>query len=166
MLKPAQLYAEELTRKFLEVAYNEDYMFYNSGWMNKYIPSEDTWHMHEFVSIYNGEVIGYISYDIDQRSQNVTNFRMINFTNNKCTFALDIIKVLHDIFYKYSYNKINFGAYVGSPAEKIYDKFINKYGGRVIGTYEMESKLLDGRFYDFKIYEIMNKYSNIYQIRV
>ena len=116
MLKPAQLHAEELTRKFLEVAYNEDYMFYNSGWTSKYEPSEGTWNMHEFVSIYNGKVIGYISYDINQRSQNVTNIRIINFSNNKYAFILDIIKVVHDIYYKYKYNKISFGAYVGSPA--------------------------------------------------
>ena len=149
MLKPAQLYAEELTRKFLEITYNDKYKFYNSGWTNKYISSEGTWNMHEFVSICNDEVIGYISYDINQRTQNVTNIRIINFTEEKFVFGMDALKAIKNIFLKYKFRKVNFGCYTANPAKLIYDRFIKKYGGRVVGIYEKESKLLNGLFYDY-----------------
>ena len=156
MLRPAQLYAEELTRKFLEIAYNDKYKFYNSGWSNKYVPSEDTWNMHEFVSFYRGEVIGYISYDINQRSQNITNIRIINFTTEKFAFGIDVWKAIRNIFLKYNFNKINFCCYTANPARLIYDRFIEKFGGKVVGIYERESRLSDGRYYDLKAYELLN----------
>lgn len=156
MLKPAQLYAEELTKKFLEITYNDKYKFYNSGWMNKYVPSEDTWNMHEFVCIYRYEVIGYISYDINQRSQNITNVRIINFSNEKFAFGIDVRNVIKDIFLKYKFNKINFCCYTANPAMLMYERFIKKFGGRVVGVYEKESRLSDGLYYDLKAYELLN----------
>ena len=32
---------------------------------------------------------------------------------------------------------------------------IDKYGGRIIGIYKQETKLIDGEYYDKKVYEIM-----------
>lgn len=154
MLKAAQLYSEQLKIKFLEIAYDKKYMFYNSGWSEEYKPSDDNWGQHEFVSLVGNEVIGYIKYDINQRSNNITNMRIINFSDNKIAFSKDVLKVIKDIFFKYKYNKINFGVFIGNPAEKIYNKFIKKYGGKVIGTYKEETKLLDGNFYDLKVYEV------------
>lgn len=31
---------------------------------------------------------------------------------------------------------------------------ISKYGGRIVGIYEKETKLIDGEYYDVKLYEI------------
>ena len=35
------------------------------------------------------------------------------------------------------------------------DKMINKYGGRIVGIYRQEAKLIDGEYYDLKMYEIL-----------
>jgi hypothetical protein len=44
---------------------------------------------------------------------------------------------------------------VGNPAERMYDKFIEKYNGRVVGIKKNEVKLVDGKFYGLKLYEII-----------
>ena len=44
---------------------------------------------------------------------------------------------------------------IGNPIEKSYDKMINKYGGRIVGIYKEDVKLIDGEYYDKKLYEIL-----------
>lgn len=50
---------------------------------------------------------------------------------------------------------MNFIVVVGNPIEKSYDKMIKKYGGRIVGTYKEDVKLIDGEYYDKKLYEIL-----------
>jgi hypothetical protein len=46
---------------------------------------------------------------------------------------------------------------VGNPAERLYDRVINKYGGRIVGIKEKSTKLIDGLYYDVKLYEIFKE---------
>lgn len=157
MLDIAQKYTEELTRKFIDTTYDEKFKFYHGEYVDKYSPSDSTWSAHEFVSISNGEVIGYITYTIDRNTYSAYRLKIINFSDNKFTFGIDLAKVLDDIFTKYNFEKLSFTCYVGNPAEKGYDKLINRHGGRIVGIKERESKLTDGKFYDLKLYEILRK---------
>ena len=79
----------------------------------------------------------------------------INFSNNKITFGKDLMKALKDIFEVYKFQKINFSVIIGNPIEKSYDRMIMKYGGRIVGVYKNDVKLIDGLYYDRKIYEIL-----------
>lgn len=66
MLKPAQLYKEELEKLFLRTWYDLKYMFY-SGWTGSELPTipDNNYDAHHFTSVdNNGNVIGYISYRI------------------------------------------------------------------------------------------------------
>lgn len=38
----------------------------------------------------------------------------------------------------------------------MYDRCIKKYGGRVVGIKQEHVKLQDSRYYDLKLYEILN----------
>lgn len=155
MIDIAQKYSDELKLLFLNTAYDEKYMFYNGSWVSEYKPSTDNWNNYEFVSIdSDNKVIGYISYGIKRDTYSVDGLRIINFSDNKITFGKDVIKVIQDIFMKYSFRKLSFAVFVGNPIEKTYDKLIKKYGGRIIGIKEKDEKLLDGKLYDFKMYEI------------
>ena len=53
--------------------------------------------------------------------------------------------------------KMNWSVIVGNPAERMYDKFIAKHGGRVVGTYRRDTLLCDGEFYDRKAYELLSE---------
>ena len=55
---------------------------------------------------------------------------------------------------KYNFRKIEFTVIVGNPIEKMFDKYIGKYGGRIVGIGKESVKLPDNLFYDSKLYEI------------
>lgn len=167
MIKPAQLYIKELKEKFWETAYDPKYQYANDGYVDDYDPSDSTWNEHEFVSIDSkNNVLGYIRYSINQRSNKAYGFCAINFSNNKAVFGKDLLKVIDNIFVKYRINKLKYGVYIGNPIEKTYDKLTEKYGGRIVGISYMDVKLLTGEYTDNKTYELfrehylMAKYSN------
>ncbi|OGO81270.1 MAG: hypothetical protein A2Y21_10715 [Clostridiales bacterium GWC2_40_7] len=63
-------------------------------------------------------------------------------------------KFIVDIFLKYNFRKIEFTVVAGNPIEKMFDKYVNKYGGRIVGVRKESVKLQDNLFYDSKLYEL------------
>jgi hypothetical protein len=70
-------------------------------------------------------------------------------------FAKDMKKIFMMIFTYYKYNKLDFSVCVESPNEKIYDRFVLRYGGRIVGVKKRNFKLIDGTICDQKYYEIL-----------
>ena len=154
MLKPVQLYTNELKVKFWEIAFDDYYIFIGDGWCEDYQPSDSTWNCHAFASVNEqNEVLGYIKYAINQRTNAAHSFCAINFSKS-LTFTRDLYKALDDIFTRYKIRKLQYGVFVGNPIEKTYDRLTKKYGGRIIGIYKEDAKLLDGNYYDYKMYEL------------
>lgn len=130
-------------------------MFYFSGgYISKYKASEDTWTKHEFVSTKGGKILGYLAYDVDRRTNSANGLCAINFEIKSITFSKDFMRFLKDIFEKYQFRKLSFGVYAGNPAERMYNRYIQKFGGRIVGILKSETILTDGNFYDYKMYEI------------
>lgn len=131
MLKPAQLYKDELQT------------------------------MHDFVSIgKNGELIGYIGYRMDWSARVAYAFSAISFDKDNMTFIKDIQTAVFYIFRKYHMNRIEWSCYADNPAIKAYRQFIKRYGGRECG-YEREcTMLLDGKLHDAVKFEILAKEFN------
>lgn len=159
MLKPAQLYADELKRLFHEIMYEEKYKYYYlDGYADEYKPATSTWAYHEFASVdKHGNVIGCIKYTIDRRGNMAHSLSIINFTNDTLTFGVDIAHAIDDIFAKYKFHKLSFSVLVGNPIEKNYDKLCLSHGGRIVGVHKEHSVLLDGEYYDQKLYEILRR---------
>ena len=155
MIRPAQLYTEELNKKFWETAYDLHYKFYyTSGYFNAYKPDDSTWNRHEFVSVdKHNSVLGYIAYSIDRQSNYAHGLAIINF-GNSIIFGKDLYKAIDDVFMKYSFRKLRYSVIIGNPIEKTYDKLTKKYGGRIVGIFKNEDKLSDGNYYDRKLYEL------------
>lgn len=156
MLEPAIKYRDQMYDIQYDIWFNDKYKYFNSGtyYGNMQI-DENTWDRHQFVSVLNGNVIGYIEYSISREEHNVRSLAIINFTDNKIAFGKDLAQALKDIFEKYRFRKLNFSVIVGNPIEKSYDKMIKRYGGRIVGTYKDNVKLIDGEYYDEKLYEIL-----------
>lgn len=158
MLEPAIKYKEELEKLQYEVWFNDKYKFWNCDvYYDTLKIDENTWDKHQFVSVHNNKIIGYISYNISRSDNSTYSLSIMNFTDNKFVFGIDLGKALKDIFEKYGFRKINFCVVVGNPIEKTYDKMIKKYGGRIVGIYREDIKLIDGKYYDKKLYEIFAK---------
>lgn len=156
MLVPAFNYSEELKEKMASIWFDEKYKYYNfDTYYTALVIDEETWNRHQFVSLDNvGNIIGYISYNVNRQTYNCYGLAIINFTENKYVFGIDLGQALTDIFEKFKFRKLNFSVVIGNPIEKSYDKIINRYGGRIVGVYKQETKLIDGEYYDEKLYEI------------
>lgn len=155
MLEPAIKYKEQLEQLQYQVWFNEKYKYWNCDvYYDSMKIDEDTWNRHQFVSVVNKKVIGYISYNVSRSDNSVHSLSVLNFSDNKISFGMDFGQALKDIFEKYKFRKITFCVIVGNPIEKSYDKMIKKYGGRIVGTYKKDVKLIDGKYYDKKMYEI------------
>lgn len=156
MLRVAQEYADELKERELETWFDEKYKYY---YCSRYYALKDlemdTRYAHHFVSVNKkGEVMGYIGYSIDRQIDSCSYLCLINFTNDKMTFGIDAHKAIVDIFEKFKFRKLNFTVIVGNPVEKEYDKLVKKYGGRIVGVFRDNVRLIDNKYYDEKFYEI------------
>lgn len=158
MLKPAILYSDDLIHKFRKVWFEDKYKFWNNtSYFDDWNPSDTTWTNHQFASVDDNIVIGYIGYSIDRADGDiVNNLNIINFENKpSTTFAADMKQAITDIFEKYNFRKLNFTVVIGNPVEKHYDRLIKRYGGRIVGVRKQNCRLIDGKYYDEKLYEIM-----------
>ena len=160
MLDIAINYVEQVKQKFRSTLFKERYKYWTAtNYSEEWNPIESTWVDHQFVSVRNGEVIGYIGYGIDRTSGDVVhNLNIINFEEKpSITFARDLGQVLIDIFEKYNFRKLSFYVVVGNPIEKSYDKMCERYGGRIVGVKRKNTRLIDGKYYDEKLYEILKE---------
>lgn len=157
MLEPAIKYKEQLEKLQYNIWFNDKYKYWNCDvYYDTMQVDTNTWNRHQFVSVLNGEVIGYIAYNITRADNSVSALSILNFSDNKAVFGKDLMCALKDIFEKYKFRKLNFCVIIGNPIEKSYDKMIKKYGGRIVGTYKEDVKLIDGEYYDKKLYEILS----------
>jgi len=155
MLVAAINYADELIQLTNGLWFTEKYMYWNAdAYYQKIQISEDSWNKHQFVSVADGNVIGFISYTIDRAADSVTNLSIANFTEDSVTFGRDVYRALSDIFLKFNFRKLSYSVVVGNPIEKQYDKLTKKFHGRIVGTEKSHFKLIDNKFYDYKSYEI------------
>lgn len=158
MLDLAIKYREQLQQLMYDTWMNEKYKFWNcTNYSEKFELAENTWNYHQFVSVdKDGNVIGYIGYSIDRESDYVCGLNIINFSDNKAVFGCDAGRAIKNIFEKYKFRRLEFSVIIGNPIEKAYDRLVKKYGGRIVGIYEKRVRLIDGRFYDEKLYEVPN----------
>jgi len=159
MLEVAQLHEEELKEKQKHTWFNPKYMYWNNSiYYSNLVLNENTWDKHSFASLNkSGEVIGFIEYCLDRQSNKADGLSIINFSDDIVTFGTDVRQAIDDIFVKFNIRKLGFSVVVGNPIESTYDKLTDKYGGKVIGTMEKETRLIDGNLYDYKMYEIFRE---------
>ena len=159
MLEIAQKHQTELNALKLNTWFNEKYKYWNySVYYDATLLPTSTWTQNDFVSLDSEHnVIGYIGYSIDRTSNFAFGLSIMNFSDNKWTFGMDVAQAIDDIFVKYKFMKLNFSVVVGNRIEKSYDKLIKRYGGRIVGTREKETTLVDGNLYDVKMYELFRE---------
>lgn len=159
MLDLAIKHKEELQKKLVDTWFIDKYKFVHADvYCNEEKIEEDTWNKHQFVSLdKNGNVIGYIRYNVNRSDNSCSGLYIYNFSDNKIVFGMDLGQTLKDIFEKFKFRKLAFCVVVGNPIEKSYDKMINKYNGRIVGVWKKDVKCYDGEYYDRKSYEILRE---------
>lgn len=157
MLRPAQLYAEELQRKNTESWYRPENIYWNGGTGDSGIElPNDNYDSHCFVSVdKNDNVIGYISYNVDWSAMSADRFGMISYDKGNLEFAKDLYRAICNLFEVYHMNRISWCCYADNPAIRGYRNFIKKHGGRECGNYRQIARLQDGKLHDSVQFEIL-----------
>lgn len=160
MLKNIYEYELELQDEYRKSILDPYFNFWaGSYWSEKLSIPDSTYSDLMFVSVgKNNKVFGYFKASIDRSANNVTRLGIMNFTKNKMnmTFNRDFANFLDSLFSVYNLNKIVFTVVVGNPVEKMYDRYIKKYNGRIIGI-SKKDVFINGKLYDNKYYEIFKE---------
>lgn len=159
MLKPAQLYKNQLQKENIKSWYKPENIFWNGGYGDSQITiKEDNYDGHQFVSVDEEDnVIGYIAYAIDWSAMSANNFGIINFDKGNLTFVKDLYSAICDLFEKYHMNRIQWFCYADNPAIRGYRNFIKKHGGKECAYYRQHTRLQDGKLHDGVGFEILAK---------
>ena len=159
MLKPAQLYKEQLNKKYIETWYDKKYMYYQSSPVCYEIQIPDNNECgYNFVYVdENDDITGYFSYKINWISKNICNFGLISFKDNNVAFIRDVIKHIRHMLDDVGIQRIEFWAYKENPANRAYQKLVKKFGGAKVATLHNVNMLSDGRLHDMVIYEILRE---------
>lgn len=160
MLELAYSHKEALQVEYVKAIMKPENFYYNPGPYYSYEleVKKDAWNDMQYVSIKRADdggvtLNGYLCANIDRQSLRVFGMQAIRF-NDSFGFGLDMMKLLENIFLKYNFRKAEWYVVVGNPAEKLYDRIVNIYGGRIVGTFRQAVMLPDGNYYDRKYYEI------------
>jgi len=159
MLEYAKPYEDQVKKLFTDATFD---MYYKYADLTVYreerkIP-DSTWEGHHFVSMQGDQIIGYIAYYIDRITNAVTALYIRHFEKkHPCEFGRDVMTALKDIFEKFHFRKISFSVVIGNPIEKCYDRLVKRAGGRIVGIKKQEVRLIDGRLYDLKLYEVLQE---------
>jgi RimJ/RimL family protein N-acetyltransferase len=158
MLDVAINHKERLLERFRGTWFKDKYKFWNcTNYYEDESIEESTWQRHQFASVdADGEVIGYIGYRIDRPNELACCLNIVNFTENRAVFGMDAGQAIRDIFERFHIRKLTFSVVIGNPIERTYDRMIEKYGGRIVGIQKQQYRLIDGKYYDEKLYEIMS----------
>lgn len=157
MLKLAYTYRDKLNSLYQNIVFDNKYKYYNcvDYWGYEIKLNEDSYLDISMVSVDEEDnVRGFLRASIDRVTNKVSALAVINFHNANVVFAKDLYQFLKELFEKFNFYKIEFSVVVGNPIEKMYDKYIQKYGGQIIGTFRLTTRLQDGELADMKYYEI------------
>lgn len=159
MLELAYLHKEELYEKFASASldFSNMYFYANSYVSYEYKIEEDSWNKIQLVSISNHNILGYMNANIKRAPRYVDSLQIINFTKEPFVFARDLFQFFNLLFFDYNFYKINFSVVIGNSAEKIYDKIIKKYNGRIVGIFKDDVQIPDGTIHDQKFYEVFKE---------
>lgn len=152
-IENAKLYEEDIRRKFWKICYDEKYQYYFGNSTRNDFGIGDG----EFAfAVLNdkGELIGYISYYVNEKVRLANWFGAINFSDDKFTFAKALRKVIDDCFMKFKMNTLEWLVVCGNPVEKSYDRICKKIGGRIIGVKRNRVIDMHGELHDEKFYEV------------
>jgi len=163
MLKPAILYKADIENLWLHAWFVDKYKYFitSVSYDSNFMIQDNSWDSHQFASVdADNNVLGVIMYNIHRTANYCSSLAIISFCDEdnksgKFIFGKDICKAIKDIFEFFKFNKIVFSAVTKNPAIKHYDRLVEKYGGRVVGVFKDDVKLVDNELYDIKYYEIL-----------
>lgn len=155
MLKPALLYAQEITKKFSENLYTTDYFYYCGYYCGSRLPKiEEKEDIYQYAFLDDDDnVIGFLSYRINDYSDTVQDFGLFSFDKGNPILGLDLFRKLEELVKKH--HRIEWYVVGTNPVKHHYDKFCKRHNG-YIHHYHETTKDEKGNYIDSYSYEIVN----------
>lgn len=160
MLKLAFQYQKNLSKIWQSVVFENKYQFYSCGQDREYnIHIDDgSWKTIQMVSVDKDDnILGYLSATCDRTANKISSVGAINFGGLSLRFSKDFYEFLSSLFDKFGFRKIEWYVIAGNPAEKMYDKIVKKYGGKIVGVQRESTVVFDGTIRDVKEYELFKR---------
>jgi len=106
----------------------------------------------------DGNVIGFINSEYDHDLNAIVGVTMVNFSGKpSIAFGKDVLAYFRYIFEELKIDKVDWYASAGTSSEGFNDNVAKMLGGRVVGVLRKNSRDINGKFYDTKIYEAMKE---------
>ena len=159
MLALAIQYEKQVQERYLRTLADPRYRYYMHGILHYSISIErsDAYKL-QYVSLgKQGDVLGLFECSLNRETMTAYEITAIRFTPGyDPEFAADMYRfVVNVIFQEYDMQRVIYNVIKGNKAEKLYDRIIERYGGRIVGTFTNEVRLFDGKLYDVKYYEML-----------
>lgn len=162
MLVPAILHKDFIEQEFKKFYYTDDMMF-ETGYLDNFVPdiaeNPDACTMQYAIINKEGKCIGYLAYTIDWYSSSAYNFGLFSFDRGNVIIGRDLFNEMEKLIHEYKLHRIEWKVISGNPVKRSYDKFCEKYHGRVL---EMRDVFKDrhGNYRNSYTYEIINDEEN------
>lgn len=154
----AKLYENDIKNELYKLWYEEKYQYYFSGLERYDFVLGNDGLLRSFAVLNNKDsLIGFISYRLDLETMLAYNFGAVNFSSDKLTYGLAMLKVINDCFTRYGIKMIEWKVVCGNEIEKSYDKICTKLGGHIVGILHNRFKSLNGELHNCKIYELSSE---------
>jgi hypothetical protein len=128
---------------------------FSCGYTRYSIDIESTdWNTIQMVSMNGDRFNGYFEAQLRRDSNRVSSLFIFSVEDgNKLTYGRDLVSFFKLLLGRF--NKVNFNVNVGHYMEEVYDRIVERLGGRVVGIYKDHVTLPNGKLVDKKVYEIM-----------
>jgi len=156
MLDLAINHAPELQAKYRASIFDERYKFYRrTPGGDFFLPITDNSRDGlQFVSLDESGVIGYLSVKVNRLTKTGYEIEAIHFSpKQNPIFTQDMFDFFSALYSTFGLNRLVWSVIVGNPAEAFYDRLVDYFGVRVVGTFKDDVMLYDGQLYDLKYYE-------------
>lgn len=157
MLVPAMFKKVELENEFKKLQYTND-MFLETASLCTWIPDiseECRDDCYQYAIMDKDKLIGYLNYRVDWYASQADSFGLISFDKGNPIVGLDVHRKMKELLEDYKLHRISWRMVGGNPAERSYDRFCKKYGGKkFILTDALKDRF--GNYHDDVIYEIIN----------
>lgn len=155
MLAPAFYHKDALLAAYAKTMGDPTYLWWsNVSYATYQFDIRDTsWEREQWVSLDGGTIVGFLSAHIDRDVRRVSQLSIARLGSSP-VFTLDLLRFIRSLR---RYRSVTWSVVVGNPVEAQYDALCARFGGRIVGTYHQSTRLSDGRLYDEKWYEVLNR---------
>ena len=155
MLRPAQLYKDELNKELIARWYDPRYQHYFAGAREELqLPNNAYWQQHFACIDQHGVLTGYFCYKFNEIDKSLGNFGLIGFKHNNMDFIKEVIKHILYMFETGQVQRAEIWAIADNRVCSLYRRFAKQYGGVQVAHLH-RTTYYNGQYHDTIVWEYL-----------